>query len=44
MSGSGVAASSLGDWIAWPVAMIPVAAIGLLFAMRVWHATPQKEK
>ena len=41
---SGVAASSLGDWIAWPVAMIPVAAIGLLFAMRVWHATPQKEK
>jgi OPA family glycerol-3-phosphate transporter-like MFS transporter len=35
-------ASSLGDWMAWPVAMIPVAAIGLAFASRVWNATPQK--
>jgi OPA family glycerol-3-phosphate transporter-like MFS transporter len=36
--------SSVGDWIAWPVAMIPVAAIGLMFALRVWNATPQKGK
>jgi len=35
--------SSVGDWLAWPVAMIPVAAVGLFFAMRVWHATPQKQ-
>jgi OPA family glycerol-3-phosphate transporter-like MFS transporter len=38
----GGATSQLGDWIAWPVAMIPVAAIGLMFALRVWHATPDK--
>ncbi len=36
--------SEVGDWIAWPVAMIPVAAIGFLFASRVWHATPAKDK
>lgn len=34
--------SSVGDWMAWPVAMIPVAAIGLAFAARVWNATPQR--
>lgn len=26
------------NWIAWPVAMIPVAAIGLFFAWKIWHA------
>ncbi len=36
--------SAVGEWIAWPVAMIPVAAIGLAFAARVWHATPQKQR
>jgi OPA family glycerol-3-phosphate transporter-like MFS transporter len=41
---TGKVASSVGDWIAWPVAMIPVAAIGLFFALRVWHATPQSHK
>jgi OPA family glycerol-3-phosphate transporter-like MFS transporter len=40
----GGATSQVGDWIAWPVAMIPVAAIGLVFALRVWHATPTKDK
>ena len=36
--------ANVDEWIAWPVAMIPVAAIGLMFAMRVWHATPEKDK
>jgi OPA family glycerol-3-phosphate transporter-like MFS transporter len=36
--------SSVGEWIAWPVAMIPIAAIGLLFALRVWNATPEQDK
>lgn len=29
------------NWLAWPVAMIPVALIGLVLATRVWHATPK---
>ena len=36
--------ANVDEWIAWPVAMIPVAAIGLFFALRVWHATPEKDK
>lgn len=36
--------SSVGEWLAWPLAMIPVAAVGLLFALRVWNATPQGKK
>ena len=26
------------NWIAWPLAMVPVAAIGLFFAWKIWHA------
>jgi OPA family glycerol-3-phosphate transporter-like MFS transporter len=32
------------NWIAWPVAMIPMALIGLLLAVRVWHARPTAHK
>jgi OPA family glycerol-3-phosphate transporter-like MFS transporter len=28
-------------WIAWPVAMIPMALIGLVLARRIWHAMPK---
>jgi len=31
------------EWLAWPVAMIPVALVGLLLATRVWNATPEKK-
>jgi OPA family glycerol-3-phosphate transporter-like MFS transporter len=31
----------LDNWTAWPVAMIPVALIGLVLARRVWNAKPQ---
>ncbi|MCA9706365.1 MAG: MFS transporter [Myxococcales bacterium] len=37
-------ASTLDDWTAWPVAMIPVALLGFMLARRVWHATPQQDK
>jgi OPA family glycerol-3-phosphate transporter-like MFS transporter len=30
------------NWLAWPVAMIPVSALGLALAMRVWHASPKR--
>ena len=29
------------NWLVWPVAMIPVAAIGFVLALRVWNAKPQ---
>ena len=34
-------ATNPDKWLAWPVAMIPIAAIGLILALRVWHAYPQ---
>ncbi len=30
-----------GNWISWPVAMIPMAIIGLLLTTRVWSAKPK---
>ncbi|MEX1365199.1 MAG: MFS transporter, partial [Nannocystaceae bacterium] len=36
--------SSADEWIAWPVAMIPVAVIGFVLARRVWNAKPQRSK
>jgi OPA family glycerol-3-phosphate transporter-like MFS transporter len=32
------------NWKAWPIAMVPVAAIGLFFAFRVWNASPERKK
>ena len=34
-------ATNPDNWSAWPIAMIPIAAIGLILALRVWHAYPQ---
>ncbi len=31
-------------WRPWPLAMIPVAALGLVLALRVWHAYPSAKK
>jgi OPA family glycerol-3-phosphate transporter-like MFS transporter len=33
-------ATNPDNWSAWPIAMIPIAAIGLILALRVWHAYP----
>ena len=32
------------NWRVWPMAMIPVALVGLLLATRVWNAKPQGKK
>jgi OPA family glycerol-3-phosphate transporter-like MFS transporter len=37
-------ATDPANWRAWPLAMIPVAILGLLLAMRVWHAFPGGKK
>ena len=31
------------NWIAWPLAMIPIAFIGLLLATRLWNAKPKSK-
>ena len=35
------AAADAGNWIWWPGAMIPVAVIGLVLALRLWNARVQ---
>jgi len=37
-------ATDPGNWFAWPVAMVPLALIGLVLATRVWNAKPQPKK
>ena len=37
-------ATDPANWKAWPMAMVPLALVGLLLATRVWNATPQKAK
>ena len=36
-------ATDPANWIAWPVAMVPMALIGAVLAIRVWNAKPQKK-
>lgn len=35
-------AKDASAWLAWPVAMVPVALIGFWLARRVWHAKPKR--
>ena len=35
-------AAKIENWHVWPYAMIPVALIGLVLAMRLWNARTQK--
>lgn len=35
------AATNPDNWIAWPIAMIPLAAIGFVMSLRVWNAKPK---
>jgi OPA family glycerol-3-phosphate transporter-like MFS transporter len=37
----GEAAKTAANWINWPLAMVPVAIIGLLLCTRVWNARPK---
>lgn len=34
-------ATDPANWLAWPVSMIPVAALGLFLALRLWNAKPK---
>ncbi len=38
---SGEAARQAGNWINWPIAMVPLSLIGFLLATRVWNAKPK---
>ena len=38
------AATDPSNWRAWPLAMVPIAALGLILARKVWHAKPQPRK
>jgi len=35
-------ATDPANWRAWPLAMVPLAAAGLVLALRVWNAKPQR--
>jgi len=37
-------ATDPANWNWWPIAMIPVAIIGFVLALRVWNAKPQPKK
>jgi OPA family glycerol-3-phosphate transporter-like MFS transporter len=37
----GDAAKVAGNWSNWPIAMLPVAFLGLLLTLRIWHAKPK---
>lgn len=37
---NGEAAKDAANWLPWPVAMVPVAVIGLFLASRIWNAKP----
>ncbi|AKT43799.1 MFS transporter [Chondromyces crocatus] len=39
---SGDAAKDPQNWSQWPLAMLPVAILGLVLATRVWNARPQR--
>jgi OPA family glycerol-3-phosphate transporter-like MFS transporter len=39
---SGDAAKDPANWRQWPIAMLPVAVLGLVLATRVWNARPQR--
>jgi OPA family glycerol-3-phosphate transporter-like MFS transporter len=37
----GEPAKDVGNWLPWPVAMVPMALLGFVLARRVWHAMPK---
>jgi OPA family glycerol-3-phosphate transporter-like MFS transporter len=34
-------ASNPGNWISWPISMVPISALGLFLALRLWNAKPK---
>lgn len=37
----GVSAKIASEWSAWPLALLPVAVVGFLLALRLWNARPK---
>jgi OPA family glycerol-3-phosphate transporter-like MFS transporter len=37
-------ATDPSNWVAWPLAMIPVVLLGFVLALRLWHARPQPRR
>jgi MFS transporter, OPA family, glycerol-3-phosphate transporter len=37
-------ATDPANWSAWPLTMVPIAAIGLFMAFRLWHAYPDSAR
>jgi MFS transporter, OPA family, glycerol-3-phosphate transporter len=37
-------ATDPANWLPWPIAMVPLAILGLVLATRVWNAKPQPKK
>lgn len=35
-------ANAPANWWTWPAAILPLAVLGFVLALRVWHATPQR--
>ena len=34
-------AANPANWISWPISMVPIAALGLILAVRLWNAKPK---
>ena len=41
---TGAAAKDVANWQVWPLYMLPVAIIGLVFCTRVWNARPKNHQ
>jgi OPA family glycerol-3-phosphate transporter-like MFS transporter len=37
-------ATEPANWIAWPLAMVPIAALGLFLALKIWNAYPKPKQ
>jgi hypothetical protein len=37
-------ATNPANWSWWPIAMIPLAAIGFVLALRVWNSRPKPKQ
>jgi OPA family glycerol-3-phosphate transporter-like MFS transporter len=37
-------ATDPANWRPWPLAMVPVAAVGAILALRVWNAMPHPHR
>lgn len=38
------AATEPSNWIAWPLAMVPIAVLGLFLSLKIWNAYPKPKK